>query len=75
MTAEVFAVDVKQHSTFSLSKKLTRNAKVGAAGALILQNIDANSQLSSVLDLFSDITWEEGLVGTNQIGKAKSVLN
>ena len=75
MTAEVFAVDVKQHSTFSLSKKLTRNAKVGEGAALVLQNIDANSQLSLVLDLLSDVTWGEGLVGTNQIGKAKSVLN
>jgi hypothetical protein len=75
MTAEVFAVDVKQHSTFSLSKKLTRNAKVGAAAALVLQNVDADSQLSTVLDLFSDVTWGVGLVGANQIGKAKSVLN
>jgi hypothetical protein len=75
MTAEVFAVDVKSATTFSLDKKKCRNAKVGAAGVLVLQNIQATDSVEDVLQVLSDVVWGEGLVGAAQIGKAKSVQN
>jgi hypothetical protein len=73
MTA--YAVDVKGHSTFSLDKKKARNAKIGAAGVIILQNIQATDSVEDVLQVLSDLVWGVGLVDVNTIGKATSVQN
>lgn len=75
MTAQVFKVDVKASTVFSLDKDKCRKAKVGAAGVLVLQQIQATDSVADVLQVLSDVVWGEGLVTASRIGKATSVRN